>query len=75
MDELLERLSAGEMELKQERFSIAQLVATCVERAVPVGERKRIAIDVAAVPEAEITGDRELMEYALYNLLTNAVKY
>ena len=25
--------------------------------------------------DATVTGDRELMEYALYNLLTNAVKY
>jgi signal transduction histidine kinase len=25
--------------------------------------------------EAMVTGDRELMEYAFYNLLTNAVKY
>src|SRR5204862_2055833 len=25
--------------------------------------------------ELELTGDRELMEYACYNLLTNAVKY
>lgn len=71
----VERLSAGQMELKQERFAVPALVATCVERARPVGERKRIAIEVGAVPEGELTGDRELMEYALYNLLTNAVKY
>ena len=23
----------------------------------------------------DLTGDRELMEYAVYNLLTNAIKY
>ena len=27
------------------------------------------------LPAAELSGDRELMEYAVYNLLTNAVKY
>ena len=27
------------------------------------------------LPSAEIAGDRELMEYAVYNLLTNAIKY
>ena len=71
----VERLSAGEMELKQERFSLFDLVSTCVERARPVAERKRIVIDLQPVPAVEIIGDRELMEYAVYNLLTNAVKY
>ena len=28
-----------------------------------------------ALPADELSGDRELMEYAVYNLLTNAVKY
>ena len=71
----VERLSAGEMELKQEHFSLADLVSTCVERARPVAERKRIVIEVQAIPAAALTGDRELMEYAVYNLLANAVKY
>jgi len=42
----------------------------------PVAERKRIAITVKPIPgELQLSGDRELMEYACYNLLTNAVKY
>jgi len=42
----------------------------------PVAERKRIAITVNPVAgELQLSGDRELMEYACYNLLTNAVKY
>jgi signal transduction histidine kinase len=41
-----------------------------------VAERKRIAISVApALEELQFNGDRELIEYACYNLLTNAVKY
>lgn len=71
----VERLSAGQMELKQENFSLHDLVSVCVERARPVAERKRITIDRRAIPAATLTGDRELMEYAVYNLLTNAVKY
>jgi signal transduction histidine kinase len=71
----VERLSAGEMELKRERFGAAALVEQCVSRVRPLAERKNIAIATEAVPEADITGDRELMEYAIYNLLTNAVKY
>ena len=71
----VERLSAGQMELKQERFPLADLVERCAERARPFADRKRIEIDVEALPVEEMVGDRELMEYAVYNLLTNAVKY
>ena len=39
-------------------------------------ERKHIAITLDPIAdELQLTGDRELMEYACYNLLTNAVKY
>jgi len=71
----VERLSAGQMELKQEKFPLADLVQRCAERARPIADRKRIEIEVEAIPAEELTGDRELMEYAVYNLLTNAVKY
>jgi len=72
----VERLSAGQVELKQETFSAAGLVSGCVQRALPLAERKQIRILTEAAPEdILLTGDRELMEYAFYNLLTNAIKY
>jgi len=52
------------------------MVDVCAERVKPLGERKHIAITLEPIPEElQLTGDRELMEYACYNLLTNAVKY
>ena len=42
----VERLSAGQMELKQERFPLAELVERCAGRARPLAERKQIDIDV-----------------------------
>ena len=71
----VERLSAGQMEMKQERFPLSEIVQRCVERARPVADAKHIEIETSEIPDAHITGDRELMEYAVYNLLTNAVKY
>jgi signal transduction histidine kinase len=72
----VERLSAGQMELKPEAIPLQQLVDVCVGRVRPVAERKRIAIIVNPMAsELRLSGDRELMEYACYNLLTNAVKY
>jgi signal transduction histidine kinase len=72
----VERLNAGQMELKPEPIPVPQLVEVCVARVRPVAERKRITITVNSIPvELQLSGDRELMEYACYNLLTNAVKY
>jgi signal transduction histidine kinase len=71
----VERMSSGQMELKQERFALQDLVERCVERARALGMNKSIEIEIASLPLDDLIGDRELMEYALYNLLTNAVKY
>jgi signal transduction histidine kinase len=70
----VERLSDGQMELKREPFSVRQIVEACIQRARPLAERKNIQIRTNVL-EGDLQGDRELMEYAVYNLLTNAVKY
>lgn len=71
----VERMSAGQMDLKRERFPLRDLVDHCATRARPLAENKHIEIDIADLPVSDLVGDRELMEYAVYNLLTNAVKY
>jgi signal transduction histidine kinase len=72
----VERLSAGQMELKHESIALAGMVATCVERARPLADRKHIALSLEPIADGLLlTGDRELMEYACYNLLSNAIKY
>ena len=71
----VERLSAGEMELKQDSFSVRDVMTACVGRVAPLAERKRISITMDPLGDAVLTGDRELLEYAFYNLLTNAIKY
>ncbi len=70
----VERLSDGQMELKRESFELRGIVEACVDRARPLAERKNIRIQTQEL-EGDLEGDRELMEYAVYNLLTNAVKY
>lgn len=72
----VERLSAGQMDLKREDIPLKPLVELCLERTRPLAERKHIALTLQPIAEdLHLTGDRELMEYACYNLLTNAVKY
>jgi signal transduction histidine kinase len=71
----VERLAEGQMELKREPFAAADIVDACLKRIAPLAERKKIGITLDNEIRAELLGDRELMEYAFYNLLTNAVKY
>ncbi len=72
----VERLSAGQMELKQEDIPVREMIAACVERARALADRKHIGLDQMPIDDdLRLTGDRELMEHACYNLLTNAVKY
>jgi signal transduction histidine kinase len=71
----VERLAEGEMALKRETFAAAELVDTCLKRVLPIAERKQIEMTLENTVEGSLEGDRELMEYAFYNLLTNAVKY
>jgi signal transduction histidine kinase len=72
----VERLSAGQMELKQEDIPVKEMIGACVERARALADRKNIGLEQKPMDEdLRLTGDRELMEHACYNLLTNAVKY
>ncbi len=71
----VERLADGQMELKREPFNICDVASSCYKRAVPIAERKKINVVLDTSMDASLVGDRELMEYALYNLLTNAIKY
>ena len=50
-------------------------MSACVDRVRPLAERKQIRIHMDPPEHERLAGDRELMEYAFYNLLTNAVKY
>jgi signal transduction histidine kinase len=71
----VERLTAGEMQLQRGTFAPDELVAACVARVLPLAQNKDISINSAGTAPGNISGDRELLEYAVYNLLTNAVKY
>jgi signal transduction histidine kinase len=70
----VERLSDGQLELKREAIPAQDLIEVCIRRAQQLAERKQIAIRTESL-EGAIEGDRELMEYVVYNLLTNAIKY
>lgn len=71
----VERLADGQMELKREPISMHRVLDACMDRVRPLAERKNILVTVEEPVDGDLLGDRELMEYAVYNLLTNAIKY
>jgi signal transduction histidine kinase len=71
----VEKMSAGQMELRLESIELAGFIGAVVERARPLAERKQIQIVTEVQDGTTLSADRELMEYVLYNLLTNAIKY
>lgn len=71
----VEKLTAGQMELRLSTFPLQELVDLCYQRALPLAERKQIRITSNISDSLAIHADRELLEYALYNLITNAIKY
>lgn len=71
----VEKLSAGQMELRISEVDLAALVEACCRRAAPLAERKRICLSNRVPDGLALRADAELLEYAVYNLVTNAVKY
>jgi signal transduction histidine kinase len=71
----IERLTDGQTEIRRDTFELEDVLQSCVERARVLADRKQISLAVEKPEPFTLEGDRELMEYALYNLLTNAVKY
>ncbi len=71
----VERLAGGEMELKRDVFHLSEVMLPALDRARLLAEKKEMQLEVGALPNAQVRGDREMLEYAVYNLLNNAVKY
>ena len=76
----VERLSAGEMELRRAPLDLSGLLTGVTERVRPAAERRGIHLVLHLLPEdsasgAEMEGDAELLDFAVSNLVTNAVKY
>jgi signal transduction histidine kinase len=63
------------MELNTSDVDAGDLVIACIARAAGLAEAKSIQIDWPGAPGLTIRGDMELLGYAIYNLLTNAIKY
>ena len=78
VDDLLDvsRIARGKVELKEETFEIAEVIAKAVEMSAPLLEQRSHALDVQAPRRGlTVTGDATRLSQVISNLLTNAAKY
>jgi signal transduction histidine kinase len=70
----VERISAGVLKIQKQPVDLTSLVADAIERARLLALKKSIVIQQDLEPEV-IAADADLLQFAIYNLLVNAVKY
>jgi signal transduction histidine kinase len=70
----VERISAGVLKLQRQPTELSALVAEASERAGLLALKKRIGIE-QDLDRVIVPADAELLQFAIYNLLVNAVKY
>ena len=70
----LARLDAGQENLKQLRFDLANPARDCVELLRPLADERQIKIRAQLLPAACL-GDSDRITQVITNLLTNAVNY
>lgn len=72
---LLAQADAGHLKLSREEVDLSTMLENLIEDAKILAEESRLQFEVDLPPLAHIQADRALLETALLNLLTNAVKY
>jgi two-component system OmpR family sensor kinase len=70
----LARLDAGQQQMKQMRFDLAQTARDCVALLSPLADDRRVKI-VCDVPPLDCVGDSERLAQVVTNLVTNGITY
>jgi two-component system OmpR family sensor kinase len=71
----LARADEGRFDLYKEPFALEPLVHEVFETAVILGEDAGLVVNLSAVEDATILGDRIRLRQLFLNLITNAIKY
>lgn len=77
IDDLFElaRIDSGALQLRLERLTIGELLATAVDAIRPTADRARVAVRCEALQSATIEADPQRLTRVLANLLQNAVRH
>ena len=68
------RLASGSLSLQRQDVDLGALCQEIVERGRLYAARKRIQIETA-IADIRVSADPDLLSFAIYNLITNGVKY
>ncbi len=71
----LSRIESGALPLKTGVYPVHEIVDSVVGQIRPQAKEKNLTIEIDTKENAQVQGDRKLIEQALLNLLDNAVKY
>jgi PAS domain S-box-containing protein len=70
-------IASGKIVLDLQHVSLAELVTSAVETAMPAAQARHVHIDTSIDPQAvdAIDGDPNRLQQVMWNLLSNAVKF
>jgi signal transduction histidine kinase len=71
----LARLDSGAQHHERDVVDLASVAASVVQRAHALADERGISLSLGATPQAQVIGDRELLEQAALILVDNAIKY
>ncbi len=71
----VERISAGVLKLQKREVELSEVVVDAIERSRLLALKKRIRIEQDLEPGVVAAADADLLQFAVYNLLVNAIKY
>jgi heavy metal sensor kinase len=71
----LARMDSGETILRFGVVDLSDAALEAVERLTPLGEGKKIGIEVGELPELDVCGDRQYLVQMVSNLIENGIKY
>jgi len=70
----VERVASGAVQLEKRPVALRHLCQEVVERGQLYAARKKSRVELEA-PDLQVRADPELLAFAIYNLITNGVKY
>ncbi|MET0340748.1 MAG: ATP-binding protein [Polyangiales bacterium] len=77
VDDLLDvaRMVGGKLSIRLVPLDLAQVITSAIESVQLTAEAAQIGIEVAAPAHCGVLGDGERLQQAVWNLLTNALKF